>query len=265
MEVCNTNILAIDTSGKYSSVSIINNSKVLHEIILKDNNNHSVTIMPLIDRVLSEVNLNLDNIEFLACTKGPGSFTGLRVGVATIKAISQALSKNVVSISTLEALAYNISRYEEIKDFHQHYKDYIIVPIIDARSERIFTGIYEYDNIFKIKNIYQDTATTISEFIPELLGNISNIKNKNIIFLGDGAIVYNHKIQQIIAEYKNINYSFIENDLNYVNATSVGLVAMEYIKSDEYITSKDLSKLDIEYLKQTQAERELLDKNKINK
>lgn len=222
------NILAIDTSSIVATVCIATEEKILAELSLNHKQNHSETIMPMIDTLLNMVDLDIDDIDYFAITNGPGSFTGLRIGVATIKAMAQATGKKIVSISTLEAMAYNIFD----KDRH-------IVPIIDARAERIFTGIYNNGEA-----ILKDEATTITELLEFLQDN-----DIQPIFLGDGAKAY----KGIIKKYYD-DSCFAPISMNMPKASSISSLALEYIKNNKVITYKDL---DIEYLRKPQAQREL--------
>ena len=226
------NILAIDTSGIVASVAIANNDKILGEISLNYKQNHSVTIMPIIDNLLKMLELDIKDIDYFALSNGPGSFTGLRIGVATIKAMAHALNKKIIPISTLEAMAYNIidsNRY--------------IVPIIDAKAERIFTAIYENKGGIPTP-ILEQQAMTITELL-------DFIKSNNIepVFLGDGSISYRHIIEK---DFKEQN--FAPMSLNMQRASSLASLAFLYEEYGKYV---EYNNLGIQYLRKPQAQREL--------
>ena len=232
------NILAIDTSGIVASVAIANNDKILGEISLNYKQNHSVTIMPIIDNLLKMLELDIKDIDYFALSNGPGSFTGLRIGVATIKAMAHALNKKIIPISTLEAMAYNIidsNRY--------------IVPIIDAKAERIFTAIYENKGGIPTP-ILEQQATTITELL-------DFIKSNDIepIFLGDGAIAYRHIIEK---DFKEQN--FAPMSLNMQRASSLASLAFLYEEYGKYV---EYNNLGIQYLRKPQAQRELEERENI--
>lgn len=232
------NILAIDTSGIVASVAISNNDKILGEISLNYKQNHSVTIMPIIDNLLKMLELDIKDMDYFALSNGPGSFTGLRIGVATIKAMAHALNKKIIPISTLESMAYNIidsNRY--------------VVPIIDAKAERIFTAIYENKGGIPAP-ILKQQAMTITELL-------DFIKSNNIepIFLGDGAISYRHIIEK---DFKEQNFAPIS--LNMQRASSLASLAFLYEKEGKYV---DYNNLDIQYLRKPQAQRELEERESI--
>ena len=232
------NILAIDTSGIVASVAIANNDKILGEISLNYKQNHSVTIMPIIDNLLKMLELVIKDIDYFALSNGPGSFTGLRIGVATIKAMAHALNKKIIPISTLEAMAYNIidsNRY--------------IVPIIDAKAERIFTAIYENKGGIPTP-ILEQQAMTITELL-------DFIKSNNIepVFLGDGSISYRHIIEK---DFKEQN--FAPMSLNMQRASSLASLAFLYEKYGKYV---EYNNLGIQYLRKPQAQRELEERENI--
>ena len=114
-------ILAIDTSALTATVAILSEDTLLGEISTTTKLTHSQTIMPMIDELLKKVNLDISDIDLFACSEGPGSFTGLRIGIGTIKGLAYGLGKPVVGVSTLEALAHNIA-----------FSDFVIAPIMDS-------------------------------------------------------------------------------------------------------------------------------------
>ena len=116
-------ILAVETSSKVCSVALAEDDKLIKEEILEDENTHSVKLMPLIDKLLSETNNKLEDVDLFAVDKGPGSFTGIRIGIATIKAFMDVTNKKGIGITSLETLAYNVK------------EDSIICSLIDAKNE----------------------------------------------------------------------------------------------------------------------------------
>ena len=123
-------VLAIDTSSNVATVAVMEDELLLGEYILNHKKTHSQKIMTMIEQILSELELNVQDIDIFAAAIGPGSFTGLRIGVATVKALAHATGKPVVSVGTLEALAYNVP-----------YAEHIIVPIMDASVYAVIAGI----------------------------------------------------------------------------------------------------------------------------
>ncbi len=226
------NILAIDTSGIVASVAIGNEDKILGEITLNYKQNHSVTIMPMIDSLLKMLDMDIEEIDYFAFTKGPGSFTGLRIGASTVKAMAHSLDKKIVPISTLQAMAFNIVDNGRF-----------IVPIIDAKAERVFAGIYKNEN-GKLEPVVEDYATDINELLTYILDN-----DIEPIFLGDGSIAYKDIINK---HFKEEN--FAPMSLNMQKASSLLALSLQYIKDEKYV---GYNNVEIEYLRKPQAQREL--------
>ena len=129
-------ILSIDTASNLCTVAVLENEKCIKEIIVDDARNHSEKIMPVIEQALLESNLVLQNIDLIVCDKGPGSFTGIRIGVGTVLAFKDSLNIPCIGISSLEALAYNINT------------DGIICSLIDAKNNNVYFGVFEKRLIF---------------------------------------------------------------------------------------------------------------------
>jgi len=124
-------ILAIDTTGVAASAAVVREGKLLAEDVLNYKLTHSQTIMPLVDDVLKKTETDLKTIDYIACSEGPGSFTGLRIGAATAKGLALGLGKKIVTVPTLDVLAYNIFGTENI-----------ICPIMDARRSQVYSAFY---------------------------------------------------------------------------------------------------------------------------
>ena len=129
-------ILSIDTSSKICGVTISDNEKVLIHLSNDDEKTHSVKLMPMVDSAFKSTNLTLDDISLLAVCTGPGSFTGVRIGIATIKAFSDVKHIPIVGVSSLESLAYNV--IEKISDL----ENTLICSLIDAKNNNVYCGVY---------------------------------------------------------------------------------------------------------------------------
>ena len=127
-------ILGIDTSTKIATIAVIDEEKVLGEYTLNQEMSHSENLIPMIKELLNNLDMKIENIDLYGVAIGPGSFTGLRIGVAAIKSLAHLFNKAIVGISTLEAMAYNLP----------HNK--IVVPMLDARRDRVYTGVYSWEN-----------------------------------------------------------------------------------------------------------------------
>ena len=237
-------ILAIDTSSKICGVAIIENEKILIKLINDDEKTHSVKLMPMIDKAFKDTNLSLDNISLLACCTGPGSFTGVRIGIATIKAFSDVKNIPVVGITSLESLAYNVKKISKPTS--------LICSLIDAKNENVYCGLYNFSNDLNYANIF-------AENIDITISKISNIINEkqftDVIFVGDGSKIYKEKLENSL---KNSIFATENDDVQ--NIISIANIAFNKYNNGEYGNSSSLSPI---YLKKSQAEREFEEKIKI--
>jgi len=224
-------ILAIDTSSLPASVAFIDGTKVVAEFMMNYKKTHSQTIMPLVDYLKNIVELDLNSIDYIACSCGPGSFTGLRIGAAAAKGLAFALNKQIVPVPTLDALAYNI-----------FMNDCIIVPIMDARRNQVYTAFYTWEN-----NELKRKSEYMADDISSVLSKIEKLK-KNPVFLGDGVDVHKNTINDF-----NKNYMFSLPNSNFQRASSVGLLAALYVEKGEAV---NVSEFELCYLRKSQAERE---------
>jgi len=124
-------ILSIDTSSDICSVAILEDDTLIKELHIDDIKTHSEKLMPLISDIFDKCNLTLDNIDLIACSKGPGSFTGIRIGIATVKAFSDSKKLNAIGISSLDGLAHNIEN------------DGLTCALIDAKNNNVYFGLFE--------------------------------------------------------------------------------------------------------------------------
>lgn len=224
-------ILSVDSSSPVATVALLKDNEVLGEYLLNHKREHSVILMPLIEELLKNNNLDIDNIDGFVVSKGPGSFTGLRIGMATIKGLSFGGNKPYVSISSLEALAYPLVHFSGI-----------ICPIMDALRDSVYTCLYKgIDG--KLEKLIDYTALSLDELITVL-----KEKDEEVIFVGDG--IYKH------TDYLLNNYEkakFAPNHLNVVRASSLGEIGMSQLLNG---VSDDDNSSPL-YIKKPQAEREL--------
>ena len=201
-------ILGIDTTTKFMSLGIYDNAKV-YEYNLEVGIKLSSLLGVTIKRVLDSLGLNISDIDYFACGLGPGSFTGVRVGLATIKGLAFSLNKPVVGISTLDILARNIKSAEGW-----------VIPIIDAKRNLIYCSFY------KIK---EDTLIRIAPYL--LISEaefLSKVKNRAIIF-GDAVSLYKENI------LKNIKgVTILDKDYWYPKAHNIIYLAQEKIKNKKF-------------------------------
>lgn len=223
-------VLSIDSSSKVATAALMRDGSLLGEITLNDKREHSVILMTIINELLEVNNLTVDNIDGYVVSKGPGSFTGLRIGMATIKGLSFGSNKPYVSISSLDALAFSVSNF-----------DGIICPIMDALRNSVYTSLYKSSN-GRLEKLMDYCALDMDELI-----EVIKSKNEKVIFIGDGL----EKNKDYLI--KNCpNCSFPPNHLNLVRASSLGELGNELLKSGKFDDPNSTPF----YLKKPQAERE---------
>ena len=255
-------ILAIDTSSNVCSVALLNGKIIVDERNMTNGLTHSENLMPLIDELLKKNDMDLEQIDVIGVCVGPGSFTGIRIGIATILPMAQFGNKQIADVSSLNVLArnvnlenefqanlmknvgaqiYNPTTFKEIsnqlKDFSQNMTTATIIPIIDARNNLVYTGIY--DTIFK--NLEEDTSCDINEAIEMYK------KYDNLVFVGDGAVLHKELLQEKLSD-KKISFS----DNNSQKAVNVGLATYDAFKNNQLKSPNEIKPL---YLRKSQAER----------
>ncbi len=231
-------ILAIDTTSLTASVALVDEKKTIAEFTTNYKKNHSQTIMPMLDYLKNMVELDMGSVDYIACSCGPGSFTGLRIGAATAKGIAFALNKKIVPVPTLDALAYNV-----------FMNDKIIAPIMDARRNQVYTAFYIWENA-----MFTRIGDYMAEDINIVLKKLS-VFNKNVIFLGDGVETY----RNIISEF-NSDFVFAPSHINEQRAAAVGALAIEYANKGILASPGEF---ELVYLRKSQAEREYDEREKL--
>lgn len=229
-------ILVLESSGLVASVALMEEDKMICEFTMNHKKTHSQTLLPMVDEMLKITGFDKKELDAVAISKGPGSFTGLRIGSATAKGFAQALNIPVVSISSLEGLAANLYGTTDL-----------ICPIMDARRSQVYTGIFQYEGE-RLTARMEDDAVSVADLIQLL-----NEKGEPVIFLGDGVPVY----QKLLEEGLTVPYRFAPAHMNRQRAGAVGVLAVQYYKEGRVEASRDHKP---EYLRKSQAERELLDK-----
>ena len=228
-------VLALETSGSTCSVALLDDSKVIADFNCNTGTTHSQNLMPMIDQVQKFSDTNLDNIDVLACSVGPGSFTGLRIGIATVKGMALSLNKKVIAVPSLVGLAYNVPFF-----------DGIICSVLDARNDNVYAALFEY----------KDKPCMMGQYISDSVDSLIEVlktKDCNIMFVGDGAIAYKDKF---IENFED-RALFMPYHLNFQNATSIAKAAFDKATLGEYDDYNSITPL---YLKKSQAER-MLDLN----
>ena len=225
-------IIAVDSSGLVATIAIIEDNSMVAEYTINYKKTHSQTLMPMLEEVAKMTELDLSSIDAIAVAAGPGSFTGLRIGSATAKGLGLALDIPLISVPTVDALAYNLWGSSKV-----------ICPIMDARREQVYTGLYEFKgNDFSI--IEPQMAISVSELIDKI-----NMLGKPVIFLGDGVPVFKERI----LKEATCEVDFAPAHMSRQRAGCVGVLGMELFKAGKYESAADHKP---EYLRLSQAERE---------
>ena len=225
-------ILALDSSGLVASVAIVEDEILLAEYTVNYKKTHSQTLLPMLDEIVQMTEQDLKTIDAIAVAGGPGSFTGLRIGSATAKGLELALDRPLVSVPTVDALAYNL--YGCSTD---------ICPIMDARRNQVYTGIYRFEEGEFITEEPQ-VPLAVNE-----LADLLNRRGRAVTFLGDGVPVY----QKQLAELLTVPFSFAPAHMNRQRASSVAVLGMKLIKEGKAETAAEHRP---DYLRLSQAERE---------
>lgn len=224
-------ILAIDTATSVASAAVVDDEKLLAEIIINDGKKHSEKLLPAIDHLLGDAGLDIDDIDAFCAVKGPGSFTGLRIGIATVKGFAQANHKPVVGISTLEALAANLL-----------HTDAYLCPMLDARRRQVFTGVY-YPKNDELKNIIPDTMMSVDALTAQLESLSSDMP---IYLLGEAARLYGDELAVKLPNLKNAAPFLALN-----RASSAAALALKKLKNGE---GADFKVLEPFYIRPSYAE-----------
>lgn len=233
------NILAVDTSTVVASVAVMQDKNIICEYSLNHKKTHSQKLIPMIHEVLRNSEIKPKDIDLFAVSVGPGSFTGLRIGVTSIKAMAYALGKPAKGINTLDTLAFNIP-----------FTDALISPIIDARNNQVYNALYQW-NKDKQERLTDYVGIDIGELIKEI-----KKKGKQVFVLGDGVNI--HK-ERLINELGN-KCLFPPVNLLYQRASCVAEIAMGQLSDivtseSSEIGTDDINSLVPFYLRKSQAER----------
>jgi tRNA threonylcarbamoyladenosine biosynthesis protein TsaB len=220
-------LLALDTATQSCSVAVTNEGSLSAELTIVKSQTHSKHLMELIQSVLEIAGFGLADLDGLAVTIGPGSFTGLRIGISTIKGLAHALARPVVGISTLEALAWQCGQ-----------TSYLICPLLDARKGEVYGAIY----CFNEGQLIQKTGPRA--MIPEAV--VEDIKSP-CVFIGTGARLYR---QDILAAAGSLAH-FVPEGQNMIRASSVAFLSMPKFEAND---TDDVAGLVPHYIRKSDAE-----------
>ena len=230
-------ILGIDTSSMAASVAVIEDNKLICEYTINTKKTHSQKLMPMIENMLGLSDLNVREIDAIAVCEGPGSFTGLRIGMATAKAIAHVNDIPVVGVNSLEALAANMNLCDKK-----------ICSILDAQRNQVYTGRYQYEGT-KLVEIKEIGIQQIDELLEELAQS-----GEQWILVGEAVYKYEDKIREI----SNIEIPAASN-----NVTKAGsLCSVAKVKFDEGKDIFDCYTVNPLYIRKSQAEEQYEEKQR---
>lgn len=222
-------ILSFDSSALVASVSLCEDEKLLAEYTLNNGNTHSETLLPMVESILGFFGISAADVDLFAVSAGPGSFTGVRIGAATLKGLAFASGKPCAEISTLEALAYNLKIHKGL-----------ICPVMNARRSQVYTALFR-SNGETLERLMPDSAFSISE-----LDGILAKYGEEVALCGDGYDI-------TVKGFELTPLCSVPERLRLQSAASVAAVALKNYKNGDVCSDRELG---VNYLRPSQAERE---------
>jgi len=221
-------VLAIETSTMAGSVALVDGDELVSEYLLNIDITHSERLLLAIDCVTQDSKISIDKVDGFAVSVGPGSFTGLRIGVSTIKGLAYAANKPVVGISTLDALAENIS-----------FTDYLTCPILDARKKQVYTALYNRDAKNRLIKLTPDLVIDPRELLKKI--------QEKVVFLGDAIKVYHTLIKEVLRDMA----FFAPLNLRLPRAANIAKLSLDQFKKNNTL---DLNTFTPFYVRPSDAE-----------
>lgn len=230
-------ILGIESASLVASVAIVEDDRLVAEYSVNHKKTHSQTLLPMIDEIIKMTDTDLSTLDAVALSNGPGSFTGLRIGSATAKGLGLALNLPVVEVPTIDAMAYTMFG-----------NDRLICPVLDAKRGQVYGGLYHFKDGFEI--VKPQCAVDLRELIDEI-----NCIGESVVFLGDGVPAGKSVIEGNI----KVPYVFAPAHVNRQRAAAVAALGQQYYREGKIVAAADSAP---EYLRVSQAEREMAEKRK---
>jgi tRNA threonylcarbamoyladenosine biosynthesis protein TsaB len=231
-------ILALDTSSIVATVALMEDSKLIGEFTIHHKRTHSQKLMPMIAELMESCEMTIEEIDLIAIAKGPGSFTGLRIGIATAKGLAQVRNIPVIGVSTLDALAFNLP-----------FCHGLICPLLDARRNQVYTAVYKWDGS-ALHCIERPMAVSIDKMIDKLSSRL-----EPVIFVGDGVEINKEILLQKLGE----RVVWAPNTAKMPRASSVAQLALQKAQKGDV---ENFYELTPEYLRKSEAERKYEEKIK---
>ena len=229
------NILAIDTSGPVAGCCVMQDGKVAHLIAMEHGLTHSQTIMTAVDQALAASSMTCADVDLFAVVAGPGSFTGVRLGVCAAKGFAHAADKPCCAVHALEALSMNMAGF-----------DGVVCPILDARRGQVYCAAFDVSSGMPVR-VLEDDAVALEEFLDRLP------RDKRLAFVGDGVGVNAAKLRAILGDRAFLPPA----NLTSIRADAVCILAQAH--EDQWVKAHELAPV---YLRKPQAERERMERLK---
>lgn len=222
------NILAIDTSGPVCGVAILTEQGIRFESTAQNKLTHSVNLLPMIDQALSTTGTTIEDMDRIAVVAGPGSFTGVRLGISTAKGLAHGAQKPCVAVDALEAMAAGVGEF-----------DGVICPIQDARAGQVYGAAFRWEH-GQLQRLMADYPLKLDEYVAQLekLGN-------RFCFVGDGMPVHRARLTELLGE----RAVFAAPQHAYLRPASVAWLASLSKETVDYLTLAPL------YLRAPNAQR----------
>lgn len=224
-------ILSLESSGLVASVAVLEDDRLLGEYTINYKKTHSQTLLPMLAEVARMLELDLETVDAIAVSGGPGSFTGLRIGSATAKGLALALNKPIVSVPTVDAMAYNLWGVEDV-----------ICPLMDARRNQTYTGLYCFEEQ-EFRVLQPQCAVGIDEITEQING-----LGRKVLFLGDV-----DPFREYLTENVRVPFRFVPPQNSRQRAASVAQLGAELLRQGK---GQESWQHKPEYLRLSQAERE---------
>ena len=225
-------ILGVDSSSEPMSVALAEDGRIISEYYLSLGLTHSETLMCVLNEMLRQTGTDLRDIDAVAVTSGPGSFTGLRIGSGTVKGIADALDIPIIGVPTLEVMAFNI-----------YDKDSLIVPMLDARRRNVYAGAYAYEGE-ELKEKLPQCITGITELLLKIPD-----WGKRTVFTGDAEERFRDEIEKEL----KVPFSFAPPHIRNQRAGALCVLALKRYNAGEIMKAGDFKP---DYIKATHAEEE---------
>lgn len=246
-------ILAIETTGKYGSASVINEEGEVFSAISTEDMNHLKGMMVLIDEAIHEAGIDKSDLTHIAASVGPGSFTGIRIGVVTARVMAQMLGLPCIAVSSLEAMG------ERVLDAAVSAGSLYVVPVINARRHQTYAGVWEaqFTSDYEEQTlcpVMEEKQYMIEELLGELSGRIAELEAEagNLVyFTGDGIDAYKEIVESSLPEG---TYVFADEELRYQHAESVAKIALRKAKAGRVLSYNEIMP---EYMRLAEAEQRL--------